>query len=146
MGATTLLTTYELDIWLTGSDSSGNSFDVDSNSAESPFASWPLALIGPSIDLSSSKTQISWDNPSPYVGDIVTLEIQSFNEGSKGNVTFVLENLDLQGNWVEVAKVSQVVNQNSTMYTTIQYLISQEQSTTLEFRVLALIDDIEMDR
>ena len=146
LGATTLLTTYELDIWLTGSDSSGNSFDVDSNSAESPFASWPLALIGPSIDLSSSKTQISWDNPSPNVGDIVTLEIQSFNKGSKGNVTFVLESLDLQGNWVEVAKVSQVVNQNSTMYTTIQYPISQEQSTTLEFRVLALLNDIEMDR
>ena len=32
------------------------------------------------------------------------------------------------------------------MYTTIQYPISQEQSTTLEFRVLALLDDIEMDR
>ena len=146
LGATTLLTTYELDIWLTGSDSSGNSFEIDSNSADSPFASWPLALIGPSIDLSSSKTQISWDNPSPNVGDIVTLAIESFNEGSKGNVTFVLESLDLQGNWVEVAEVSQIVNQNSTMYTTIQYPISQEQSTTLEFRVLALLDDIEMDR
>jgi len=146
LGATTLLTTYELDIWLTGSDSSGNSFDVNSNSASSPFASWPLALIGPSIDLSSSQTQISWDNPSPNVGETAILNVQVLNEGSKGNVTFILEYLDLQENWVKVAEESQIVNQNSTMYISIPYSISQQQSTTLEFRVLAMLGDNEIDR
>ncbi|RJU84400.1 MAG: hypothetical protein DWB99_00585 [Candidatus Poseidoniales archaeon] len=146
LGATTLLTTYELDIWLTGSDSSGNSFDVNSNSASSPFASWPLALIGPSIDLSSSQTQISWDNPSPNVGETAILNVQVLNEGSKGNVTFILEYLDLQKNWVKVAEESQIVNQNSTMYISIPYSISQQQSTTLEFRVLAMLGDNEIDR
>lgn len=146
LGATTLLTTYELDIWLTGSDSSGNSFDVNSNSASSPFASWPLALIGPSIDLSSSQTQISWDNPSPNVGETALLNVQVLNEGSKGNVTFILEYLDLQENWVKVAEESQIVNQNSTMYISIPYSISQQQSTTLEFRVLAMLGDNEIDR
>ena len=146
LGATTLLTTYELDIWLTGSDSSGNSFDVNSNSASSPFASWPLALIGPSIDLSSSQTEISWDNPSPNVGETAILNVQVLNEGSKGNVTFILEYLDLQENWVKVAEESQIVNQNSTMYISIPYSISQQQSTTLEFRVLAMLGDNEIDR
>ena len=146
LGATILLPTHELDIWLTGSDYSGNSFGVSSNSAESPFASWPLALIGPKIDLSNPNTKMAWDNPSPDVGEDVILNIETFNEGSKGNLTFVLERLDSQGNWVNVNQVSQIVNPNSTMYIALSYTASDKTSTTLEFRIMVLLDDVEMDR
>lgn len=145
-GATTLLPTYELDIWLTGSDFSGNSFDSTYNSENNPFSSWPLALIGPNIDFSSSDTKLIWSNPSPDVGDIVNLNIETFNDGSKGNVTFVLERLDSQQNWVKEEYISQVVNPNSTIYLSIPYTITQQSSTTLEFRVMALLGDVEMDR
>ena len=146
LGATTLLPTYELDIWLTGSDISGNSFNVGSNSVDIPFASWPLALIGPKVDLSHEKSLIAWDNPSPNIGDNVVLNIEILNQGSKGNVTFVLESLDSSGNWAEENRISQMVNPNSTMYITIPFSVLEDSSTTIEFRILALLGDIEMDR
>jgi hypothetical protein len=146
LGATVLLPTYELDIWLTGSDYSGNSFEASSNSETVPFASWPLALIGPNIDLYSSKTKIAWDNPSPGNGESVTLNIEAFNEGSKGNLTFVLERLDSQENWVKEVQVSQILNPNSTIFVSIPYTISEKSSSTLEFRIMILLGDVEMDR
>ena len=145
-GSTTLLPTYELDIWLSGSDYSGNSFDSNSNSESTPFSSWPLALIGPKIDLSSSNTQMVWDDPSPGAGEVATLNVEAFNEGSKGNVTYILERLDSQKNWVKEVQVSQVVNTNSTMYVSIPYELSEESSGALEFRIMVFLGDVEMDR
>jgi hypothetical protein len=87
-----------------------------------------------------------WDNPSPGSGEVTTLNIEAFNEGSKGNVTYILERLDSQKNWVKEEQVSQVVNTNSTMYVSIPYELSEESSGTLEFRIMVLLGDVEMDR
>ena len=63
-GATTLLPSYMVDIWVSGSDSAGNPFDTTGNSIDEPIASWSLALLGPSIDLNAATSSFSWDDPS----------------------------------------------------------------------------------
>ncbi|MBT05255.1 MAG: hypothetical protein CMA92_05785 [Euryarchaeota archaeon] len=145
-GATNLLPTYQVDIWLTGSDFAGNSFDSILNSPEHPFATWDLALLGPNIDLSHSQSIIKWSNPSPNVGDELSLSIQALNQGSKGEVKFVLESLDLSNNWFEVSNLSIIVNPESTFYSSIQYSVENSVSDSIEFRLLVYLGDVEMDR
>ncbi len=145
-GAINLLPTYQVDIWLTGSDSAGNSFDSSVNSPNHPFATWDLALIGPSIDLSHNQSKIKWSNPSPNVGDDLSLSIQALNQGSKGNITFILESLDLSNNWFEVSNLSVIVNPESIFYTSMEYSVTDSVTETIEFRLLVYLGDVEMDR
>ena len=42
-GATMLLPSYTIDVWVTGSDESGNPYDSQGNTISEPLASWPLA-------------------------------------------------------------------------------------------------------
>ena len=65
-GATTLLPSYTVDVWVSGSDEAGNPYDTLSNSMNDPIASWPLALVGPRVDLQHESTTLQWDVPSPY--------------------------------------------------------------------------------
>ena len=44
-GATMLLPSYVVDVWVSGSDDAGNPFDTMDNSLLTPIASWPLALL-----------------------------------------------------------------------------------------------------
>ena len=89
-GATQLLPTYTIDVWVTGSDASGNPFNSEKNNLYSPLASWGLALTGPDVSLRSSETFWTWSNPTPNPGESVSLTIETKNMGSTGNVTFVL--------------------------------------------------------
>ena len=83
-GATTLLPSYAVDVWVSGSDEAGNPYDTVSNSMSEPFASWPLALVGPRVDLQDPSTSMQWDVPSPYVGDTSKMVVNTNNLG--GNV------------------------------------------------------------
>ena len=146
LGATNLLPTYQIDIWLTGSDSAGNSFDSTVNSPNHPFGTWDLALIGPVVDLSNNQSKIKWSNPSPNIGDDLSLSIQALNQGSRGNITFVLESLDISNNWFEVSNLSLTVNPESIFYASMQYSIKDSLTETIEFRLLVYLGDVEMDR
>ena len=146
LGATNLLPTYQIDIWLTGSDSAGNSFDSTVNSPNHPFGTWDLALIGPVVDLSNNQSKIKWSNPSPNIGDDLSLSIQALNQGSRGNITFVLESLDVSDNWFEVSNLSLTVNPESIFYASMQYSITDLLTETIEFRLLVYLGDVEMDR
>ena len=55
-GATMLLPSYTIDVWVTGSDESGNPYDSQDNTITNPLASWPLALTGPDISLRAADT------------------------------------------------------------------------------------------
>ena len=145
-GATNLLPTYQVDIWLTGSDSAGNSFDSTFNSPDQPFGTWNLALIGPKVVLSHNQTVIKWSDPSPTTGDELSLSIQALNQGSKGNVTFILQSLDLSGNWYEVSSLSTVVNPETVFYCSMKYSVEEPLTSTIEFRLLIYLGDVEMDR
>ena len=102
--------------------------------------------MGPNIDLSHSQSIIKWSNPSPNVGDELSLSIQALNQGSKGEVKFVLESLDLSNNWFEVSNLSIIVNPESTFYSSIQYSVENSISDSIEFRLLVYLGDVEMDR
>ncbi|RPG75311.1 MAG: hypothetical protein CBE08_003945 [Euryarchaeota archaeon TMED248] len=145
-GATNLLPTYQVDIWFTGSDSAGNSFDSNINSPTNPFGTWDLALIGPNIEFSHNQTLIKWSDPSPNIGDELSLNIQALNQGSKGNVTFILESLDSSNNWFEVSNLSIIVNPESIFYSSMNYNVLDTDSGTIEFRILVYLGDVEMDR
>jgi len=145
-GATTLLPTYELDIWVSGSDFAGNSFEISSNSLESPFATWSFALVGPVVHLSDPQTVIRWSNPSPGVSDNVNLNIDTINQGSQGNITFILEHYDESGNWIHESNISLEVNPDSQMSLSLPYTVLEDGASTLEFRVLVYLDGVEMDR
>ena len=60
MGATTLLPSYVVDIWVSGSDATGNPFETQNNNIDEPFATWPLSLLGPSISFC-----LLYTSPSP---------------------------------------------------------------------------------
>ena len=90
-GATVLLPSYVVDVWVSGSDAAGNPFDTIDNSINTPIASWPLALVGPSMDFSHEDTRLSWSNPSPVEGSAVNLNVMVLNQGGKGDVAFVLQ-------------------------------------------------------
>ena len=59
MGATTLLPSYVVDIWVSGSDETGNPFETANNNINEPFATWPLSLLGPSISFDQPKQKSS---------------------------------------------------------------------------------------
>ena len=63
-GATTLLPSYTVDVWVSGSDEAGNPYDTVTNAMNDPFASWPMALVGPR-GLAAEATSLQWDTPVP---------------------------------------------------------------------------------
>jgi hypothetical protein len=143
-GATTLLPTYMVDVWVSGSDAAGNPFDTSSNTVMTPFATWPLSLIGPSIDLPSSAAL--WDDPSPAPNQAAVLDIRASNEGGTGEVSFVLQRRQDAGFWAEIAREDLTAAANADVQIQLEVLANGEVGDRLEHRLLLLVDGVEADR
>ena len=145
-GATTLLPSYAVDVWVSGSDEAGNPYDTASNSMMEPFASWPLALLGPSIDLQDEATKLQWNNPSPYAGETATMVVTATNLGGNGMVEFALQELVEGGYWSTSSMVGVEVTSGQSLTASLPVSADAPQGTAIEYRVLVLVDGVEMDR
>ena len=146
MGATMLLPSYVVDVWVSGSDATGNPFDTSNNNIDEPFATWPLSLLGPSISFNHPETEIEWSNPSPTRGETSELEISVLNEGGKGDVRFVLQRLVDTGYWNEEANTSMPVSAGITAVASIPVVANVDAGESQAYRLLVLVDGVEMDR
>ena len=145
-GATTLLPSYAVDVWVSGSDEAGNPYDTVSNSMSEPFASWPLALVGPRVDLQDPSTSMQWDVPSPYVGDTSKMVVNTNNLGGNGDVTFALQELVDGGFWSTVTAVELQATAGNPLTASLPVTADGPVGSSIEYRVLVLVDGVEMDR
>jgi hypothetical protein len=145
-GATTLLPSYAVDVWVSGSDEAGNPYDTLSNSMAEPFASWPLALVGPRIDLQDEATTLQWDVPSPYEGDTAKMVVKATNLGGNGDVSFALQELVDGGFWSTVSMVEMEATAGNPLTVSLPVVAEASAGSSIEFRVIVLVDDVEMDR
>lgn len=145
-GATTLLPSYTVDVWVSGSDEAGNPYDTLSNSMSDPIASWPLALVGPRVDLQHDSTKLQWDIPSPYEGETSKMLVTTDNLGGNGNVVFALQELVDGGYWATVAEVDVQATTGASLTASLPVLASEPAGSSIEYRVVALVDGVEMDR
>ena len=145
-GATTLLPSYMVDVWVSGSDSAGNPFNTLGNSIDEPIASWSLALLGPSIDLDAATSTFSWDDPSPITQQTVGLEFEVRNLGGKGDVAFILQRAVDGGFWEDTARVDLVASAGAVVTGTLPAVANVKAGENIEFRLLVLVDEVEMDR
>ena len=145
-GATTLLPYYTVDVWVSGSDEAGNPYDTVGNSMMEPFASWPLALLGPSVDLQHESTTLQWDLPSPYEGETATMMVKTLNLGGNGQVEFALQQLVDGGFWSTVNVVSVEATAGTPLAASLPVVATDKAGTVLEYRVVVLVDGVEMDR
>lgn len=143
-GATMLLPTYLVDVWVSGSDAAGNPFVTLGNTMETPFATWPLSLLGPSIALEDAR--LSWSDPSPAPGQSVEFTIAAHNHGGSGDVTFLLQRQQAAGFWEDIASTSQMAPGASDMIVTMSTTASGEVGDRLDHRLLVLVDGVEADR
>tara|TARA_B110000483_G_scaffold24056_1_gene28268 strand:- start:2449 stop:7851 length:5403 start_codon:yes stop_codon:yes gene_type:complete len=145
-GATTLLPSYMVDVWVSGSDSAGNPFNTLGNSIHEPIASWSLALLGPSIDLDAATSTFSWDDPSPIAEQAVGLDFEVRNLGGKGDVAFVLQRAVEGGFWEDTARVDLVASAGAVVTGTLPTVANVKAGENIDFRILVLVDEVEMDR
>ena len=145
-GATTLLPSYMVDIWVSGSDSAGNPFDTTGNSIDEPIASWSLALLGPSIDLNAATSSFSWDDPSPIAQQAVNLDFEVRNLGGKGDVALVLQRAVEGGFWENIARVDIVATAGGELTGSLPTIADADVGDSIEFRLVVLVDEVEMDR
>ena len=143
-GATTLLPTYFVDVWVSGSDAAGNPFETQGNTMQTPFATWPLALLGPSIDLATADA--TWSNPSPSPGESVEFTVSVTNAGGSGDVTYVLQRQQTAGYWEDIASASMLASAGSEMLVTMSTTASGQVGDRLDHRLLLLVDGVEADR
>ena len=145
-GATHVLPTYTLDVWVTGADASGNPFDSGGNTEIDPVASFGFIRTGPFLDLSDSNTTFTWSDPSPSPGDVVEMQVHGSNHIAQiGDLRFVLEQ-KVGERWVEVASRNTTVKGVSEMHIVLQYTVSNDAEGTLEFRVREFDGGFELDR
>lgn len=145
-GATRILPTYTFDTWVTGSDASGNPFDANGNTESYPVASFGFTRTGPHLDLMAEDTSISWSDPSPAPGDVVSLEVHGFNSIPQiGDLRFTLER-KVAGEWIEVSMRNTTVKGESEMHIILQYAVPLDAEGTIEFRVREFDDLFELDR
>ena len=145
-GATTLLPSYMVDVWVSGSDSAGNPFDTTGNSIYEPIASWSLALLGPSIDLNAATSSFSWDDPSPIAQQAVNLDFEVRNLGGKGDVSLVLQRAVEGGFWENIARVDIVATAGGELTGSLPTIADADVGDSIEFRLVVLVDEVEMDR
>ena len=146
MGATTLLPSYVVDVWVSGSDASGNPFVTLNNNVAEPFASWPLALLGPSISFDDEDTSIQWSNPSPVQGSLSELEISVANKGGKGELSFILQRLVEGGNWNAESNTTIPVAAGLSASVSLPVIAEVGPGESQEYRLLVTVDGVEMDR
>ena len=146
-GATTLLPSYAVDVWVSGSDEAGNPYDTDSNSMNEPFSSWPMALLGPRIDLQHQNTSLQWDVPSPYQGNTATMVVSTSNLGGEGHVVFALQELVDGGFWATIeTDLIENVRSGGTVVASLPVVAEAPAGSSIDYRVVVLVDDVEMDR
>ncbi|MBQ70380.1 MAG: hypothetical protein CMA65_02690 [Euryarchaeota archaeon] len=145
-GATTLLPSYTVDVWVSGSDEAGNPFDTFGNSMIEPYASWPLALLGPRIDLQDESTVMQWDNPSPYEGESASMVVTTKNLAGEGDVTFALQRLVDGGFWSTSSQVALQVSEGQLLSASLPVVADVPAGQIVQYRVLVLVDGVEMDR
>ena len=145
-GATTLLPSYTVDVWVSGSDEAGNPYDTVSNSMDDPFSSWPMALLGPRVDLQHENTSLQWDVPSPYRGNNATMVVNTPNLGGDGDVVFALQELVDGGFWATVATVGLEAPSGSPLVASLPVVAEAPAGSSIEYRVIVLVDNVEMDR
>lgn len=145
-GSTTLLPSYMVDVWVSGSDSAGNPFNTLGNTLLQPIASWPLALLGPSIDLNAATSSFSWDDPSPITQQSVGLDFEVRNLGGKGDVAFILQRAVEGGFWEDASRVDLVATAGAVVAGKLPTVANVEAGENIEFRLLVLVDEVEMDR
>jgi hypothetical protein len=145
-GATTLLPSYMVDVWVSGSDSAGNPFNTFGNSIDEPIASWSLALLGPSIDLDAATSTFSWDDPSPIAQQTVGLDFEVRNLGGKGDVAFILQRAVDGGFWEDTARVDLVASAGAVVTGTLPTVANVKAGENIDFRIVVLVDEVEMDR
>ena len=145
-GATMLLPSYTIDVWVTGSDNSGNPYGSDGNTISEPLASWPLALNGPDVSLRAPDTTWSWSNPTPGPGDAVSLFIQARNNGASGNVTFVLQRLVSGDNWQTLDSSSIEVSSGKLIQVKLETIADGSVGETIEHRIVLLDSGVDKER
>ena len=145
-GATTLLPSYTVDVWVSGSDEAGNPYDTIGNSMEDAFSSWPLALLGPRFDLQDEATTLQWDVPSPYVGETATMVVSAKNLGGNGLAEFALQQLVEGGYWSTISTVPVDAVAGNSVSASLPVVANAAAGSSVEYRVLVLVDGVEMDR
>ena len=145
-GATTLLPSYTVDVWVSGSDEAGNPYDTIGNSMEDAFSSWPLALLGPRFDLKDEATTLQWDVPSPYVGETATMVVSAKNLGGNGLAEFALQQLVEGGYWSTISTVPVDAVAGNSVSASLPVVANAAAGSSVEYRVLVLVDGVEMDR
>ena len=145
-GATTLLPSYTVDVWISGSDEAGNPYDTISNAMDDPFASWPMALVGPRIDLQDEATTLQWDVPSPFEGETAKMVVNANNLGGNGNVTFALQELIDGGFWATVSAVEVQATTGTSLSVSLPVVANAPAGSSIDHRVMVLVDGVEMDR
>ena len=141
-----LLRSYTIDVWVTGSDNSGNPYGSDGNTISEPLASWPLALNGPDVSLRAPDTTWSWSNPTPGPGDAVSLFIQARNNGASGNVTFVLQRLVSGDNWQTLDSSSIEVSSGKLIQVKLETIADGSVGETIEHRIVLLDSGVDKER
>ena len=145
-GATMLLPSYTIDIWVTGSDESGNPYDSDGNTVSDPLASWPLALTGPEVSLRAADTTWEWSNPTPNPDEAVSLTIEARNTGASGSVTFVLQRLVSGDDWATISSSSIEISSGKKAQVRLDATADGAVDDTLEHRILLLDSGVEKER
>ena len=145
-GATMLLPSYTIDVWVTGSDASGNPYNSADNTLATPLASWPLALTGPDVSLRAAGTTWSWSNPTPVANESVSLTVGATNIGASGNVTFVLQRLVDGDNWETLSSVDVTISSGKTIQISLPATATGNVGDTLEHRLLLLDSGVEKER
>jgi hypothetical protein len=91
-------------------------------------------------------TSISWSDPSPAPGDVVSLEVHGFNSVPQiGDLRFTLER-KIAGEWIEVSMRNTTVKGESEMHIVLEYAVPLDAEGTLEFRVREFDELFELDR
>jgi hypothetical protein len=145
-GATMLLPSYSLDVWVTGSDDSGNPFNSEGNNVNNPWATWQLALTGPQVSLRSADTTWKWSNPTPSPGEIVSLDLTARNSGDTGEVELLLQKKVNDLNWKAID--SQIIDMSSGKVAQFHLEAPADGlvGDTLEYRLLLLDSGVEKER
>tara|TARA_Y100000766_G_C18916824_1_gene612256 strand:+ start:5865 stop:11231 length:5367 start_codon:yes stop_codon:yes gene_type:complete len=145
-GATMLLPSYTIDVWVTGSDESGNPYDSQGNTISEPLASWPLALTGPDVSLRAADTTWEWSNPTPNPGESVSLSLEARNSGTSGTVTFVLQRLVSGDDWQTLSSSSVDISSGKKAQINLDATADGMPGDTLEHRILLLDSGVEKER
>lgn len=145
-GATQVLPTYTLDVWVTGADASGNPFESNGNTDSDPVSSFAFIRTGPYLDLLAEDTTMTWSDPSPAAGDNVNLELHGFNTIPLiGELRFVLEQ-NIGGEWIEVSERNATVKGESEIFVLLAYSVPTDAEGVLEFRIRQFDQGFELDR